>query len=119
VMYTPRDLLPSPTSGGFLFSPQLPPDRGKPGTTTSQVSTYTIAPDALSQIEKLSGCSVVKLLRISSDDEDADEDVLLHNSQLRVALAELLGIHHEHAKQVHSSSLQVDCLTNLTTISCQ
>jgi hypothetical protein len=117
IMHASHDLLPPPVSGRFLFSPQLPPDRGKVGTSPTELSTYTIAPDALSQIEKLSGCSVVKLLRISSDDEDAEEDVLLHNSQLRVALAELLGIHHEHAKQVYSSPLQVLVCTNSTILS--
>lgn len=93
-------LHPLPSSGQFLFSPK--PATGH-SVASAELPAYT-APDALSQIEKLSGCSVIKLLRISSDDEDENEDVVLYNSQLRVALAELLGIHHEQAKQVRQNS---------------
>ena len=94
---------PVPKASNFLFAEDATgPDGGRDNGNATELATrpeaYTKT-DALSQIERLCGCSVVSLLRIDSEFGQQD-DVLLHNSQLRVALTELLAVHYQCASQV-------------------
>lgn len=94
---------PVPKGSNFLFAEDaMRPDGGRDNGNATELATRPeayIKTDALSQIERLCGCSVVSLLRIDSDGGEPD-DVLLHNSQLRVALTELLALHYQCSSQV-------------------
>eukprot|EP00892_Ulva_mutabilis_P009313 jgi/Ulvmu1/6754/UM030_0089.1 len=101
-MLQPLKLPPVRNNPSFLFNgSKFSPDGPRESCNTTQLATVPSSyspPDALSRVEHLCGCSIASLLRVDGDSNQAN-DVLLHNSQLRVALTELLGVHHQCAGQ--------------------
>ena len=87
----------------FLFTEGKPrPDGCRDASNATELATRPNSfspPDALGQVERLCGCSIVSLLRVDGETNE-EADVTLHNSQLRVALTELLSVHHQCASQV-------------------
>lgn len=102
-MLQPIKIPPIRKDATFLFSrTKVEADGCRERSNTTELATvseFYSPPDALGQVERLCGCPIVSLLRVDSDSNQAD-DVMLHNSQLRVALTELLGVHHQCASQV-------------------
>lgn len=94
---------PLPIGHTFLFSDGKPRADGcRDISNCTELATCPSSyspPDALGQVERLCGCSIVSLLRVGTESSQED-DVMLHNSQLRVALTELLSVHHQCASQV-------------------
>lgn len=110
---------PVPATSSFLFDGDLvKADAARKDDIPSEVAIqHVTGTDALSKIERLCGCSILNLLRIDGDSIQSD-NLLLHNSQLRVALTELLTVHHQCANQVRAEPYLSSLSDNIRKLRC-